>query len=76
MNDYDKPPIGCSPSYIPASIRIQDLADAISRHSPHAEQNTGHIKKWAEEIIFQCNIIEKFYFKETKRSELEVNEEN
>ena len=74
MMDYDKPPLGCAPSYIPASERIQNLAEAIYRHGAFAEHNTGHIKKWAREIIVQCDIIEEFYREETKRSELSKEE--
>ena len=70
MNLYDKPLLGCAPSYIPASERIQNLAEAIYRFGSMAEQYPGHIKKWAKEIIFQCDIIEEFYSQELKRSEM------
>ena len=69
MSDYDKPPLGCAPSYIPACDRIADLSIAICRNSSTAEYNLGHIRKWATEILAQCDIIEKFYDQETMRSE-------
>lgn len=70
MNLYDKPLLGCAPSYIPACERIQNLAEAIYRFGATAEHYPGRIKKWAREIIFQCDIIEEFYSEELKRSEM------
>ena len=74
MSDYTRPPLGCAPSYIPAGKRIQDLAEAIYRAGACAEHYPGHIKKWAKEILRQCDIIEEFYEEELKRSELPKEE--
>jgi len=74
MSDYTRPPLGCAPSYIPAGKRIQDLAEAIYRAGAYAELYPGHIKKWAKEILRQCDIIEEFYGEEYKRSELPKEE--
>ena len=54
----DKIPIGTKPYYIAASDRIEELSQAINRYVylPHS---TECIKKWAKEIIYQCELIEK-----------------
>ena len=73
MSEYDKPPLGCAPSYVPASKRIQDLATAIYNHGYSAELNVGHIRKWAKEILRQCDIIEEFYCEESGRHEISIS---
>ena len=70
MSDYDKPPLGCSPSYVTSGSRIKELADAISRTAVEAEHYTGHISMWAEEIMMQCNIISYFQDKEANDDRL------
>lgn len=64
MSEYDKPPLGCAPSYVTSGSRIKELANAISRAAEEAEHYTGHISIWAEEIIVHCNIISYFQDKE------------
>lgn len=59
MNDYTKPPLGAPPAYIAAEARIKELADAISRASVEGRNYTGHITKWANEIIWQCGLMDK-----------------
>ena len=62
--NISKPALGCAPSYVRAGARIQELADAIGRTAEVAEQYTGHISMWAEEILMQCKIITEFQDRE------------
>lgn len=55
-----EPPLGCAPAYVRSGERIKELADAISRASDEAQNYPGHITKWAQEIIAQCDIIKNF----------------
>lgn len=57
--DYTKPPLGASPAYITAENRIKELAEAISRASVVGKHYIGHITLWANEIIWQCEIMKK-----------------
>ncbi len=54
-----KPPLGAPPAFIRCEERIKELADAISRASDEGRNYTGHITLWANEIIWQCEIMEK-----------------
>lgn len=54
-----KPPEGAKPYYIVAGNRIHELAEAIDRYSDTPKGNLSCIKKWAKEIIAQCDLIEK-----------------
>jgi len=51
-----KPPLGVKPCYIQAEQRIKDLADAISRYANRGDYEI--IKRWANEILMQCDIAE------------------
>lgn len=53
----DKPSIGAVPYYIQAGQRIAQLGEAICAYSQ--EDRPDIIKKWAKEIILQCELIEK-----------------
>ena len=55
---YKKPPLGCIPFDITAEHRIHHLASAIDRYSGDVESNTDLIRKWAKEILLQCDLIE------------------
>ena len=57
MNDYTKPPLGAAPAYIAAEARIKELGEAIVRASVEGRNYPGHISAWAEEIMWQCEII-------------------
>lgn len=59
MSDYEKPPLGAKPTYISASNRIKELANAIANHSDRADLEVGHIHLWASEILAQIEIIKK-----------------
>lgn len=60
MQDLRKPPIGTKPYWISASKRISELCEAIKRYTDYsAARSTDLIKLWAEEIVMQCEIIEK-----------------
>lgn len=50
------PPLCVKPYFIQAEERIKDLADAISRYANRGDYET--IKRWANEILMQCNIAE------------------
>ena len=51
-----KPPLGVKPCFIQAEERIKDLADAISRYANRGDYEI--IKRWANEILMQCDIAE------------------
>ena len=56
-----KPPVGAKPASIWAGERICELAGAIDRYAnDDVKGNRITIKRWAEEIIAQVEIIEKF----------------
>lgn len=58
-DEYEgKPPLGIAPYYIIAQSRISSLAQAIDRYALEAKAETGVIKKWAKEIVAQCDLIE------------------
>ena len=54
-----KPPLGARPYYIASGDRIHELAEAISRHAGSPNRNLDSMRKWAMEIIAQCDLIEK-----------------
>lgn len=64
---YKKPPLGCKPSWISSCERIKELSEAIIRNVNGAVTkdangvyvDTDHVKKWATEILYQCEIMEK-----------------
>lgn len=53
-----KPPIGIAPYYIVAWSRIAELADAISRYRTRVKRDETVVQKWANEIVWQCSMIE------------------
>ena len=55
-----KPPLGVKPAWMVAWSRIAELIDAIERQyeSPHGDARL--VEKWAQEIGWQCVIIEAF----------------
>lgn len=58
-DEYEgKPPLGIAPYYIIAQSRISSLAQAIDRYALEAKAETGVIKKWAKEIVAQCDLVE------------------
>lgn len=59
MSKSNKPPIGTVPYYLVAQSRISSLANAIDRYAMKTVGETRLIKKWANEIIAQCDLIEK-----------------
>jgi len=64
---YNKPPLGCKPSWVSSCERITELSEAITRNVNGAVtkdvngvyKDTDHVKKWATEILYQCEIMEK-----------------
>ena len=54
-----KPPLGAKPYYIASGDRIHELAEAINRHAGSPNRNLDYMRKWAREIIAQCDLIEK-----------------
>ena len=54
----NKPPLGTAPYYCVAINRIDELSQAIYRYSQELN-STGLIKRWASEIILQCELIER-----------------
>ena len=60
MGNYTKPPLGCAPAYVRSSERIRELADAISRASDEAQNYSERIFEWAQEIMWQCEIMTRF----------------
>lgn len=59
MSDYEKPKLGATPTYISASDRIKELAQAIVNYADRADLNRGHIYLWASEILEQIELIRK-----------------
>lgn len=58
--NHEKTPSRISPFYVAADLRIADLISAIGRHNTY--QHHEKIKKWAEEIMELCNLVD--YLKE------------
>lgn len=64
---YNKPPLGCKPSWLSSCERITELSEAIIRNVNGAvtkdvngvHKDTNNVKKWATEILYQCEIMEK-----------------
>lgn len=64
---YNKPPLGCKPSWLSSCERIEELSEAIIRNVNGAvtkdvngvHKDTSNVKKWATEILYQCEIMEK-----------------
>ena len=56
----EKPPLGVKPYWIHSSERILDLCGAIERYTCYSIRiETDFIKRWAKEIVEQCEIIER-----------------
>lgn len=64
---YKKPPLGCKPSWLSSCERIKELSEAIIRDVNGAvtkdangvHKDPKNVKKWATEILYQCEIMEK-----------------
>lgn len=54
----EKPPLGVIPCYLAAEKRIIDLADAIKRQLKAEKPDYDLIKRWANEIENQCDLID------------------
>ena len=52
------PPIGVTPYYIVAWSRIKDLAEAITRESLGVTRDEKTVERWANEITWQCTMID------------------
>ena len=50
-------PIGVKPYYVATSERIYELSKAINNYSTTAD--TDKMRRWAEEIILQCDMVKK-----------------
>lgn len=53
-----KPPLGAEPYYITAWSRIGELAEAICRQYEAAKGDPELVSRWAEEIGWQCAMIQ------------------
>lgn len=58
VSKCEKPALGVMPCYIAAEKRISDLTDAIKRQIKAEKPNYDLIKRWADEIGNQCDLIE------------------
>lgn len=68
MDETKKPPLGVKPAWLVAEGRIVELSSALNRYAQHCEKSEISIMRmWAEEIIMQCNIIEKMEALDEKR---------
>lgn len=54
---FTKPPLGCKPACVASVERMKELAEAISRQLESDTVNEQLIKRWATEILFQCEIM-------------------
>lgn len=52
------PPLGCKPAYISSPERIVELSKAITRQAEDT-CNEQLIRRWATEILYHCEILEK-----------------
>ena len=64
----EKPPLGVRPAWFTAWQRIGELAEGIIRQYESSDARADLCEKWAEEIIMQCEIIEKTRFKTAEGS--------
>ena len=55
-----KPPLGVKPAWMVAWNRIVELAEAIERQYESPNGDARLVEKWAQEITWQCTIIEAF----------------
>lgn len=69
ISDCTTPPLGVKPDFLVISQRNIDLAEAIIRycqnnHTPKSKDNLQSIKRWASEIVCNCDtqlvLLEKF----------------
>ena len=63
MDENIKPPLGAKPAAICAWSRIGDLAEAILRNYQSINGSAFDCRIWAQEIIAQCDIIQRFPLK-------------
>lgn len=56
--DCTKPPLGTKPCRIHAEQRIEDLSNAILRNIGSDNPKYDLIRKWATEIVLQCDLAE------------------
>lgn len=56
--ELEKPPLGARPYYITAWSRIGELAEAIYRQYEAAKGDPELVSRWAEEIGWQCTMIQ------------------
>lgn len=54
----NRQPIGAKPAYIAAGDRIDDLARAIIRYAHFGGDAPNSIRRWAKEIVLQCDLID------------------
>lgn len=59
MSENKKPPLGARPAWMVAWQRIGELSEAIVREYETSQSNIKYVRKWAEEIRMQCDIIDK-----------------
>jgi len=55
---YNKPPLGCKPSWLSSGERIRELTGAITRNIESPNKDIDYIRKWATEILHHCAIME------------------
>lgn len=58
MIHTDKPPLGAKPCRIHAEQRIEDLNNAILRNINSDKPKYDLMRKWATEIVLQCDLAE------------------
>ena len=54
-----KPPLGVRPAWMAAWDRVGELIDGIKRHYTAPNGDAAQCEKWAKEIVFQCQIIQR-----------------
>lgn len=55
---YEKPAIGVKPCFVASEMRIMELVKGIERQLDSGSPNHKLIKRWASEIVGQCDLIE------------------
>lgn len=55
----NKPPLGVKPAWMVAWERVGELVDGIRRHYTEPNGDAAQCEKWAKEIAFQCQLIQR-----------------
>lgn len=63
---FEKPPLGCAPSYVYISARICELCEAIKRHSTETGKH-NQIALWCKEIMYLNEMDRNLRYEEKRK---------